>query len=165
MPGQSGDDLRFRDDRPAALLDWWRKRRAALGHLPGRQHFNPVSVKPLLPWIFMADVEGAGDPAGRLRFRWRLLGSELTMMADRNATGRWFDELYPEPVYGEFVRSYVEVVRQHRAVQTGGTMAFASAARNFFPYEAVKVPLAADGRTVDLILGLVAPVAGGTTAG
>ncbi len=165
MAGESEDDLRFRDDRPAALLDWWRKRRAALGHLPGRQHFDPVSIKPLLPWIFMVDVEGAGDPAGRLRFRWRLLGSELTAMAGRNATGRWFDELYPEPVYGDFVRSYVDTVSQCRAVRSVGTMAIASAARDFLPYESVKTPLATDGRTVDLILGLVAPVAGGTTAG
>ncbi len=151
-------DLDFRDERPRRLLAWWQSRCAALGHFPGRRDFDPAEMKPLLPWIFLADVEGAADPSGRLRFRWRLLGSEITAMAGRNATGRWFDELYDPPTLAAFGASYVETVRLGRPLRTTGTMAFAGAPRDYLPYEALKVPLATDGQTIDLLLGIVTPV-------
>ena len=52
------------------------------GRLPGRQHIDPVDFPTLLPFVNLVDVEreqgegeqGARD-AGRMRFRYRLVGT------------------------------------------------------------------------------------------
>lgn len=157
MPIRRDPALRFESEHLSRLLAWWRERCGTLGHLPARRDFDPVAMKDLLPYVYMVDVEGDGSAGAPLRFRWRLIGTELTAMADRNATGRWFHDLYARDTYDDFTASYAEAVRSRRPIRTTGTMAFSGAARDFLPYEALKVPLAGDGLLVDLLIGLVAP--------
>src|SRR5690348_8213244 len=43
------------DHRLRELYEYWRSRHPAEGVLPGRQHFDPVDVPKLLPWIWLVD--------------------------------------------------------------------------------------------------------------
>lgn len=139
--------LTFQDPRLGRLLDWWCEKVASLDRLPGRQHFDPLEMAALLPHLYMADVV-----AGGARYRWRLLGTELNALAGRDVTGRHFDEIYAPDIYDNVVASLAAVVRDRQPMRSYGTYAFA--ARAFVGFEAMEVPLASDGKTVDIILGI-----------
>lgn len=76
---------------PGPLLDLvklWYLRRGADG-LPERSAFDAPALKTVLPHIFIAEYEPAAQ-----RYRYRLIGTAITEAFGRNATGRYFDELY-----------------------------------------------------------------------
>ncbi len=106
-------------------------------------------MKGLLPNIYMADVIDGGR-----RFRWRLLGSDVITMAGRNATGRFFDELYKAEDYRNFTASFAAVVAAMQPMRSLGSFSFAD--RSFIHFEALEVPLTQDGAAVDVILGIAA---------
>lgn len=141
-------DLRLGDARLGRLVDWWREGCARLGHLPGRQHFDPAAWPGLLSHIYLIDVLEAGR-----RYRWRLLGTAVTEMAGRDVTGRFMDELYDPGIYADSTRSYDAVIATRQPLRSFGTLAFAG--RDYSGFESVEVPLAADGHCVDVVLGMV----------
>lgn len=66
----------------------------ATGLLPGRQHIDPLALKPWLPNIWLLDVvrEGADGP----RFHYRLAGTKIVeMRGGHNPTGHYLDEANP----------------------------------------------------------------------
>src|SRR3546814_1338569 len=73
-----------------ALYDYWQSIRPNDLALPGRRHFDPLDIPELLPNIWMLDVKR--DP---LRFRFRLIGTEIVRFTGRDSTGQWLDEVYP----------------------------------------------------------------------
>lgn len=157
MAVQLDPALGFRDPRLGRILDWWQARRTDLGHLPGRQHFDPLEIPALLPNIYLVDVVPPD------RFRWRLIGSEITAMAGRNSTGRFFDALYDPATYGNFVASFRAVVQSRRPMRSFGDFAFT--ARGYVRFEALEVPLAEDGAHVDIVFGIAVSEPGEPTAG
>ena len=60
------------------------------GRLPGRQHIAPENIVPLLSRLWIMDV--FRDP---LRFRYRLVGTDITRSVGRELTGMWLDEAQP----------------------------------------------------------------------
>ena len=60
--------------------------------MPLKEELNPASIARHLPNVALVDV--FHNP---LRFKYRLLGTRITELAGRNATGKWLDkELYGE---------------------------------------------------------------------
>ena len=126
------------------VVEYWRKIHPAEGVLPGRQHFDPIDIPQLLPNVWLIDV--SHDP---LRFRFRLLGTAVVEYAGEDNTGRWFDEAMPNfnP------RVFADVVET-------GLPSWARTRSRMRPYkeyrelERVRLPLARDGKTVDMILCL-----------
>src|SRR5215470_6859111 len=59
--------------RIARLIEHWRALAPGPGLLPGRQHFDPMQVRDLLPHLWLLDVV-AGPPR---RFRFRLVGGAI----------------------------------------------------------------------------------------
>ena len=130
------------------LLDYWSKISPS-GRLPGRQHLSPEQIAPLLPRLWMLDV--VRNP---LRFRYRLVGTAEVSTLGRETTGQWVDEAHPEfltdPVLHGRYRYMVDTCQptwrrgpvrwqhdnMHRTVEN------------------CMVPLAADGRTIDIIVAL-----------
>lgn len=55
--------------------------------MPSRPEFNPAAIARYLSIVALVDV--FEDP---LRFRYRLVGTRITELAGRNATGKWLDE-------------------------------------------------------------------------
>jgi hypothetical protein len=69
-----------------SLRDYWLGLRADGRATPAPEAVDPVAIPRLLPHVVLADV--SHDP---LRFRYRLIGTKVTALAGRDATGRWID--------------------------------------------------------------------------
>jgi hypothetical protein len=129
---------------PTELYRHWLSLCPSEQELPGRQHLDPAHFPHLLPHIWLLDV--ARDP---MRFRYRLVGTRLDQVMGINITGRWMDE----------VHSQVEAAcfeRYHRMVESG--LPSWRRGRPLIWYgkvaeiENVLLPLARDGRRVDMVL-------------
>ena len=129
------------------LVDWEARRRGRT--LPGRRDFDPLDLKYILGKLLLVDVERAP-----LRFRFRLVGTELAARSGVELTGRTLDD-YPSPEYREFMRRrYTQTVEERRPLSSVQTrLVIDNQVRR---YEALLLPLAADGEIVDmLMIGIV----------
>jgi hypothetical protein len=132
-----------------AMLAHWRGMHPPTG-LPGRQHFDPAAVPHLLANLVLVEVHRAP-----LRFRYRLLGSRVDSVKARCLSGQWLDEAYAgDPDCAGVLREYTEVVESRAPVWRRGQPRVAPDP-NCHTIEALRLPLAVDGRTVDMVLGLV----------
>ena len=83
----------IRSARLRAVYAYWRDLGGTLGHLPGRQHIDPLALKPHLPFLWMVDAL----PAERgVRYRYRLIGTEIVAARGGDDTGRFVDEVNRE---------------------------------------------------------------------
>jgi hypothetical protein len=120
------------------------------GLLPGRQHIQPEDMVPMLSRLLMMDVHR--DP---LRFRYRLCGTSLVSSWNREVTGQWLDEIEPETIYNPIVRDrYCFVAEAGRPTWRRGP-SFWDRDPLHRTIENCVAPLAADGKTVDVIIGRV----------
>ena len=136
------------DERIVELYRYWLSIHPARGVLPGRQHFDPVAVPKLLPWLWLIDV--ARQP---LRFKYRLMGTEQAVALGRDATGQWLDDAHPR-----FDASSAH--RQLTAAAERGEIGFhKGGARNRNKHhlmwaERLVLPMARNGGDVDMLLGI-----------
>jgi hypothetical protein len=138
-----------RDPRFRAFFDYWLSRAPPDG-LPGRQHIDPLEMKRFLPYILLFDVL---REAGRYRFRYRLIGTHVIELHGYSRVGDFVED-YAHPSHYDrmFYPEMVSVIEQHRphfAVRRSPVNR-----ENFTGYHRLKLPLAADGKTVDMIIGL-----------
>jgi hypothetical protein len=106
-------------------------------------------VWPLLPNLVLVDV--LWSP---LRFRYRLLGTRLDAMIGKSLVGQWLDQAYArEPGGGAIIGQYVRVAQTREPAWRRGPPHVGSDAR-CHEIEALRLPFASDGNTVDMILGL-----------
>jgi hypothetical protein len=122
---------------------------ASPGQLPGRQHIAPEQMVPMLSRMWMLDVH-----RNPLRFRYRLYGTALVRSLDREVTGRWLDEVQPETVLNPVLRDrYRFIVETGRPTwRRGQSFWYRDPLHRMI--ENCFTPLAADGQTVDKIMGL-----------
>jgi hypothetical protein len=119
------------------------------GRLPGRQHIAPEDLVALLPRVFLIDVWR--DP---LRFRYRLVGTEVVWSRQRDPTGRWLDEVHPEgPLKPIIADRYRFIAQTGSATWRRGPSVWLRGAEHCV-VENCLVPLARDGKTVDMIFGI-----------
>jgi hypothetical protein len=137
-----------------ALHRLWQDVSPGPGLLPGRQHVGPELLKPWLPWIWLLDVVwNEPDTIGQPRLRYRLAGTRMVeIRGGHNPVGMWLEESNPTRSVSNptILRAQaVAVTRQpnwrrgrphNLRVDTVGTV------ENLF------LPLASDGRTVDMLL-------------
>ena len=126
------------------LYAYWDERRQGR-EFPARSDLDPLDFRYALGHVLLLDV--LADP---LRFRFRLHGSLLAERAGYDMTGKLADDL-PDPTNRqgliERCRGLVEA-RQPLAVINERILG-----RRRFGYEAVWLPLAKDGRTIDMLMG------------
>jgi hypothetical protein len=132
--------------RSRRFYRYWRSIHPRPGLLPGRQHFDPVEVPDLLAGIWLLDV--LRSP---LRLRYRLCGTGMVGAVGRELTGLWLDEASP----GTLITADC-LARGRRLVQDGvpswrkGPPRLWSH-RDFDLVETLLLPLARDGRTIDML--------------
>lgn len=134
------------DERLAALWDLWvRKHRDA--RLPSRGDFDPLEMVRLLPFVFLVDVVERKP----MVLRYRLIGTGIVNAVGRDDTGRLVEETNSGDTWKSLEAGYRTVVvdgvpnwRWRDATRADG--------RPFRFQEAI-LPLARDGRSVDMILG------------
>jgi hypothetical protein len=128
------------------FYDYWLSV-APPGRLPGRQHIRPEDMVPLLPRLWMLDV--FRDP---LRFRYRLVGTDIVRSVQRELTGQWLDEAQPETVANPaLLNRYRFIVDTGRPTWRRGSTLWRRDPHHR-TLENCLVPLAADGETVDKVL-------------
>lgn len=144
---RSSDSLPIPDDchlKIRQIVAYWDSKRPAQGVLPGRQHLDPIDIPKLLPNVWLIDV--ARDP---YRFRFRLLGTAVVEYAGEDNTGKWFDETLPD-----FDPSVFIDVVEARAPSWRRSASRMRPYKEYRELERVRLPLARDGATVDMILCL-----------
>jgi hypothetical protein len=140
LPAPSGPALTI-------LLRYWQAIHPPGGGLPGRRDVRPEAITSLLPFVWLMDVRR--DP---LRFSMRLLG---TALSDAGADGTVHVPM--DEVHGEAWRPVQRVMESVVVARTPGHWKGPPLLRHGDPrviaLEWLALPLAADGRTVDMILG------------
>jgi hypothetical protein len=126
------------------LLEDWQERRRGR-HLPSRRDFDPLDLKYILGKLLLIDV--LRDP---LRFRFRLIGTELTARTGVELTGQFLED-HPDPEFRELLRRrYTQVVEERRPIASIQTRLVID--NKLRRYEALLLPLAVDGETVDMLM-------------
>jgi hypothetical protein len=134
-----------------ALYDYWLSIHPPGGGLPGRRHLDPLDIPELLPNIWMIDVTRNPNADTPMRMRFRLVGTEIVKFTGRDVTGFWLDQVYPD--YGN-----TAAFRAHRDCAERGAPGYrksgvlSNPGRHFIEAERLYLPLAEDGRQVDIVL-------------
>jgi hypothetical protein len=136
------------EPRLRRVYDYWVSIHPCGGGLPGRQHLDPVALPDLLPWLWMVDVER--QP---LRFKYRLLGTEQVKAMEGNFTGRWIDEVHPKFLGSIAYPQYVAAAERAEIGYIKGPPSFHTA-KTYIGMERLLLPLARDGRCVDMLLAI-----------
>lgn len=122
------------------------------GLLPGRQHVEPTAIPKLLSHIWMVDVQQPEQVGGSLRFRYRLLGTAVRRITPNGETvvGRWLDEVDPDFTASGRAAAFIEPALKRQPGYRRGQPMFPTGL-DHLTIERLFLPLAADGRTVDML--------------
>lgn len=140
----------IRHDDHRWMFDYWRAR-CADGLLPGRSAVDPVDFPHLLPRVALIDVLG---PPSAPEFCYRLAGTEITLRAGRDPTGKRFDELYESDYLVTALETYRDIVKAG-VPHLSERMFPLLDGREFLRYDRLILPLAEDGRRIDMLLLLI----------
>jgi hypothetical protein len=135
--------------RIVRMIDHWRTLSPGPGLLPGRRHFDPLQVPDLLPNLWLVDVV-RGTPN---RYRYRLVGSALHDAGAPMRVGMFIDEMGDLTDQVAAHASYDGVVSSREPEWRRGAPILKHL-QFIAELERVKLPLAEDGRNVDMILGM-----------
>lgn len=138
--------LEIVDERLRRLHEYWEKERGKRA-LPARTDINPVELRYLLGHIILLDV--LNEPQ---QFRVRLQGTELERWMGGDLTGKTLDHL-PSPqlaaVAQECLAKAIEARGPYHRI---GAQIIDDIPRRF---EALILPLAADGVAINMLLAAV----------
>jgi len=130
------------------LLAWWREISSKRGRLPTRIDFRPEELPPpCVPHLVLTEIEP--DTA---RIRFRLFGGAHVTFNQRDFTGHYLDEIFPEgPLLTYLTGLYQELKSVARPLWTVNEVRHP---RNGQPLTVrrLMLPLARDGIHVDLCL-------------
>ena len=135
-----------RADVNRRLLRYWLGKRGRARQLPGRPDVDPAELKPVLPFLLLIDVEGPP-----LRFRFRLVGTELVRVYGREYTGLYLDDLDLDGQARTITCDFTEAAEA--AVPHCDEYAYVMDRGRVRHFERLLLPLARDGRNVDMLLG------------
>jgi hypothetical protein len=131
------------DAKVRAFAEYWLSICPA-DRLPGRQHVDPVEIKPLLPNIWMLDVHR--DP---LRFKYRLVGSRIVDFYGWDPTGKWVDEAFERFNGSLRERDAMELVESGSPRWRRGKPELVYD-KDFTTLERIYLPLATNGVDIDI---------------
>lgn len=130
------------------LAEYWQAIHPATG-LPGRQHFDPCDIPSILRHLFLIDID-----APHSRFTWRLMGTALVSIFGRDHTGLPLEGAYRAGTRAHSYQALCTVVTTKQPQWRRAPAAFAED-RDYLTMERVVFPLARDGTTVDMALGMI----------
>lgn len=98
------------------LLDQWHSAERTpgpSGHpMPSWCSFDPASVKPALPWMFVSEYDPVPvEPDMPFTIRYRLCGTENAMQIGEDATGKTIREVFGPDRAMRLIAGYQEVMR------------------------------------------------------
>lgn len=140
------------DERLKQLVDYWRSK-CRDGRLPSRVDIDPLDLRSLLGNINLIDV--VPQPNGGPRFRYRLFGTEFIFYHGGDLTGHWVDEIGNAVYRAQLCGLYNHVVATGVTPMVSYDYMLESRRHRF---QAVILPLASDGKTIDMLLSSGLPV-------
>lgn len=143
------DSNRLRSDVVRRAYAYWSGKLDG-DRLPARADIRPEELRHLLAWIFLVDV--THNP---LRFRYRLIGSEITRLAGVERTGSYVDAAGLGPYWRRVHDDYRAVVRRRVPSYVDGGARWNG--REFQHHERLVMPLASDGAQIDMLFGVLHP--------
>jgi hypothetical protein len=132
------------------LFGYWASLRRG-AKLPGRRDIDPGGFKRLLPTVSLIDI--VRDPVD---FRLRLAGTDLYGVYGREITGRTLAEVYNTAAADYWRVELGKVVAEGRPAVGVHNLAWRGASHLSILW--LRLPLASNGRDVDMILGYDAVV-------
>lgn len=135
--------------RHEQFYDYWLAKSPGEGLLPGRQHIDPIDIPLLMPWIFLIDVIREGD---RLRYRHRLVGTQIAEWMGYDTTGKYYDELHDKAYLDWLLPTYDKIVETRAPHFHEPLIGLPLSERlQQLRYSRLMCPFAADGRSVDML--------------
>ena len=100
--------------------------------------------------LFLVDIV---RDAGKLRFRYRLLGVEITKRAERDMTTKWMEECFTDlDAFAMIERDY------HQIIDTGiphlGRFSILAPGKEYIKANRLVLPMASDGENFDMFVGM-----------
>jgi hypothetical protein len=130
-----------------ALRDHWLSLKGDRA-MPARADIDPTHIPALLRHLVLVDVMGA-PPV----FRYRLIGTAVTRIANRDATGRVLDESLYGANTDRVLRTYRETVADKSPKAVREIVQFVD--KDWIKIEVLLMPLSSNGGTIDMIIGAV----------
>lgn len=130
------------------FYDYWSSKRV-IGRLPARRDIDPIEIPDLLPGITLMEV--VHDPERGIRFKVRLFGTEHVRANRRDFTGRFVDEVFDGPEMTNLLPAYMGVVTNAEPHFWKSRIPLSG--REHYSYHRLLLPLADDGKTVDMLIG------------
>jgi hypothetical protein len=149
MLGMSDDPAGLESPRLKRLYqDWLARRRGRL--MPARSDFDILDLAYMLGDLNLIEV--LREPlSSRLRFRFRVHATNAAGLLGYDLTGKTVDD-YPDPAYRDFANDHYRAIVESRAPRRIYRNPFVTR-DHVLRWEGVILPLAADGETVDMMLG------------
>lgn len=130
------------------LFAYWASRRRRRGHLPARRHLHPADFKRHLPAINLIDV--LRDSAGAVDYRVRLAGTGLYGVYGQEITGKSLEQAYGGAA--PYWRTELDKVVASRR-PGAGVHSLSWRGLGHLSVVWLRLPLASNGREVDMIFG------------
>lgn len=130
------------------LFTYWATRRRRRGHLPARRHIHPADFKRHLPSISLINV--IRDAEGGLDYRLRLAGTGLYGVYGQEITGKTLQQAYGAAA--DYWRGELDKVVASRK-PGAGVHSLSWRGLGHLSVVWLRLPLATNGREVDMILG------------
>jgi len=131
------------------LYAYWRRITPVEAELPGRQHIDPCDIPALLPHVWLLDV--APDPRDN---RYRLIGTAVANGVGKDYTGKILRDAHPASAGSlDAFRFFIDMV-ETRTPQWFRGKPRLHHYKDVAELENLIMPLAADGRRVDMLFGM-----------
>lgn len=131
----------------AAAVEYWMSIKPEEG-LPGRQHFDPTEIPSLLRGVWLIDVQR--DP---LTFVFRLVGTGVVEFFGADPTGKDLDDVFENFHDTVAYRDFRHIVETGSPSWRRGTPQLRHESK-FASLERIYLPLAQNGKDVDMIFCL-----------
>lgn len=129
-------------------LDHWRILRGSR-EMPAADKLDALTIpRKVLPHITLLDVEYEPKKC----FRWRLIGTGVTTILQRDMTGNYWDEIYSEDIYDLFATP-ANWVLENRAPMRFTAKAHV-ATKEIYDAEHIYMPLGESGERIERLFGV-----------
>lgn len=133
------------DKKIRRAVEYWLSIHPASG-LPGRQHFDPVDVPEILPSVRL--IETSDNPP---KFKIRLMGTKMVEYFERDFTGFWLHDAFPDFQGSPAEKSMIATVLTGQPDWYKGAPSFFYK-KDYQNIQRIMLPLAGNGHDVDMIL-------------
>lgn len=120
--------------------------------VPQWRQVDPLEIIPILPYVNLIDVVPQSD--GVLRFRHRLLGTELVERFHAESTGDWFEDLYTPEHLKRVLPDYETPVLERHPVF--GDVSLDKNGERVLAYRRLIMPLSGEDGSIERLMAIFA---------